>query len=40
LIERAREAQARRLAPHLADGNVDLTELTQADIRAAIAALS
>jgi SpoVK/Ycf46/Vps4 family AAA+-type ATPase len=40
LLERAREAQARRLAPHLADGNVDLTELTQADIRAAIAALS
>ena len=40
LIERAREAQARRIAPHLASGNVDLAELTQGDIQAAIVTLS
>lgn len=37
LLERAREAQA---APSLAGGGVDLTELTLADIRQAIAAMS
>jgi len=40
LLERAREAQAVRIAPQLADGNVDLDELAPADIDAAIATLS
>lgn len=39
LLERAREAQAVRIAPHLADGNVDLNELTPSDIESAIAAM-
>lgn len=37
LLERAREAQARRLAPLLAAGTVDVTALAAADIAAAIA---
>jgi stage V sporulation protein K len=40
LLERAREAQAVRIAPHLASGAVDLAELATADIKAAIAAMS
>jgi stage V sporulation protein K len=36
LVERLREAQARRLAPLLAAEAVDLTELTPADVRQAI----
>jgi len=40
LLERAREAQAVRLAPHLAGGGVDLTEVTANDIAAAIAAMA
>jgi SpoVK/Ycf46/Vps4 family AAA+-type ATPase len=39
LLERAREAQALRIAPHLRDSAVDLNELTAADIEAAIAAM-
>jgi stage V sporulation protein K len=39
LVERLREAQARRLAPLLADDFVDLTELTAADVRQAIWAI-
>lgn len=39
LLERAREAQALRIGPLLASGPVDLTELTQADITAAIEAV-
>jgi SpoVK/Ycf46/Vps4 family AAA+-type ATPase len=39
LIERSREAQAVRVAPHLRNGAVDLQELTVADIEAAIAAM-
>ena len=38
LLERAREAQARRIAPLLQTGGADLALLTQADIAAAIAA--
>lgn len=38
LLERAREAQAVRIAPHLKNGDVDLAELTPADIESAIAA--
>ena len=37
LLERAREAQARRLGPHLREGNVDLSLLTESDIAAAAA---
>jgi stage V sporulation protein K len=40
LLERAREAQAVRIAPHLATGIVDLNELTASDIESAIAAMS
>ena len=40
LLERAREAQAIRLAPLLAGGNVDLNALTPSDIALAIAAMS
>jgi SpoVK/Ycf46/Vps4 family AAA+-type ATPase len=40
LLERAREAQAVRIAPLLAGGNVDLGELTPSDIESAIAAMS
>jgi SpoVK/Ycf46/Vps4 family AAA+-type ATPase len=40
LLERAREAQAVRIAPLLAGGNVDLDELTPSDIESAIAAMS
>jgi SpoVK/Ycf46/Vps4 family AAA+-type ATPase len=40
LLERAREAQARRLGPRLSGGGVDLRELTWSDIAAAIAAMS
>ena len=40
LLERAREAQAVRIAPHLATGIVDLNELTASDIELAIAAMS
>jgi stage V sporulation protein K len=40
LLERARETQAVRIAPHLASGGVDLAELATADIEAAIAAMS
>jgi stage V sporulation protein K len=40
LLERAREAQAVRLAPRLAAGGVDLTEVTATDIAAAIAAMA
>jgi SpoVK/Ycf46/Vps4 family AAA+-type ATPase len=36
LLERAREAQAVRIAPLLADGAVDLNELTPSDIEAAL----
>lgn len=39
LLERAREAQAVRIAPHLAGGSVDLDELTPGDVEAAIAAM-
>lgn len=38
LLERAREVQAVRVAPHLKDRTVDLDELTVDDIRAAVAA--
>ena len=37
LLERAREAQARRLAPLLSTGTTDLSTLTELDIEAAIA---
>ncbi|WP_243634464.1 AAA family ATPase [Roseicella frigidaeris] len=37
LVERAREAQALRLAPHLDDGRLDLSELRPEDVSAAIA---
>lgn len=40
LLERAREAQARRIAPRLGDRSVDLTAVTETDIAAAIAAAS
>jgi stage V sporulation protein K len=40
LLEKAREAQARRIAPLLADHNVDLHELTGSDMEAAIAAMA
>jgi SpoVK/Ycf46/Vps4 family AAA+-type ATPase len=40
LLERAREAQAMRLAPLLGNGAIDLSELSRADIEAAIAAMS
>jgi stage V sporulation protein K len=40
LLERAREAQAVRLAPQLVGGGVDLTEVTAGDIAAAIAAMA
>jgi stage V sporulation protein K len=40
LLERAREAQAVRIAPLLDGGNVDLTELKPSDIEAAIAAMA
>ena len=39
LLERAREAQAVRVAPHLKNRTVDLEELTVVDIEAAIAAM-
>jgi stage V sporulation protein K len=39
LLERAREAQAVRIAPRLAKGDVDLNELTSADVEAAIASM-
>lgn len=39
LLERAREAQALRIAPMLAGGNVDLNELTSRDLESAIAAM-
>ena len=39
LLERAREAQAVRIAPLLASGRVDLDELTPSDIDMAIAAM-
>jgi SpoVK/Ycf46/Vps4 family AAA+-type ATPase len=38
LLERAREAQARRLAPLLSSGTADLATVTEADITAAIRA--
>ena len=37
LVERAREAQAARIAPSIANGGIDLDELTVSDIQAAIA---
>ncbi len=37
LLERAREAQARRLGPRLREGGIDLTALTEDDIAAAVA---
>jgi len=40
LMERLREAQARRLAPLLGDETVDLAELTAADVRQAIWAMT
>jgi SpoVK/Ycf46/Vps4 family AAA+-type ATPase len=40
LVERLREAQARRLAPRLGDDFVDLSELTAADVRQAIWAMT
>jgi stage V sporulation protein K len=40
LLERAREAQAVRLAPQLASRGVDLTQVTAGDIAAAIAAMA
>jgi SpoVK/Ycf46/Vps4 family AAA+-type ATPase len=40
LVERLREAQARRLAPLLADDTIDLAELTAADVRQAIWAMT
>jgi hypothetical protein len=40
LLERAREAQAVRIAPHLTHGHVDLDVLTPEDIGSAIATLS
>ena len=40
LLERAREAQAVRLGPLLATGGVDLDELTECDIAAAIRAMA
>jgi stage V sporulation protein K len=40
LLERAREAQAVRIAPLLDDRTVDLNQLTQIDIETAIAAMS
>ena len=40
LLERAREAQAVRIAPLLESGKIDLNELTASDIEAAIAAMS
>lgn len=39
LLERAREAQAVRISPHLASGKVDLNELTSGDIEGAIASM-
>jgi len=41
LIERAREAQAVRIAPQLSTvANIDLTEITLSDVESAIAAMS
>ena len=40
LLERAREAQAVRIAPHLTSPNMDLGEITRPDIDAAIVAMS
>jgi SpoVK/Ycf46/Vps4 family AAA+-type ATPase len=40
VLERAREAQAIRIAPHLARTGIDLAELTPGDIETAIAAMS
>jgi SpoVK/Ycf46/Vps4 family AAA+-type ATPase len=40
LLERAREAQAVRIAPHLAERRVDLDLLTSSDIESAIATMS
>lgn len=40
LVERMREAQARRLAPLLSDEGVNLVELTTADVQQAIAAMT
>ena len=40
LVERLREAQARRIAPRLGDKSVDLAELTSVDVRQAIQAMS
>ena len=40
LLERAREAQARRLAPLLSAAAVDLHQLTSGDMEAAVAAMS
>jgi SpoVK/Ycf46/Vps4 family AAA+-type ATPase len=40
LLERAREAQARRLAPRLSAGTVDLHKLTVGDMEAAVSAMS
>ena len=40
LLERAREAQASRISPALAHGNVDLAELTCADIASAVGSMS
>jgi hypothetical protein len=40
LLERAREAQARRIAPHLTDGAVDLAELTPTDVTIAVRAMA
>lgn len=40
LIERAREAQASRIAPLIGGGEVDLDELTSQDLEAAIAGLN
>ncbi len=39
LLERVREAQALRIAPHLVGGSVDLARLTPTDIESAIAAM-
>ena len=40
LLERAREAQAVRIAPLLEGGTVDLNELTHGDVEAAISTMS
>jgi hypothetical protein len=40
LLERAREAQALRIAPLLSGGGIDLAAVTQADIQTAIAAMA